>query len=229
MYVFTCLVTRAVHVEVCQVLDTYSCLLAIRRFVSRQGYPEIIISDNGSNFTPAKEMLVLSKISVDNDFIKSQFQLQNITWKLNPPLAPHFSGIGEELIQSAKRTLLIILGSQQLKTETEGLLNSRPITYVSSETNDEEALTPNHFLLRRPYSPLAPLTSTSRTFSEKEFSYTQTLLHHFWKRLQKEYTSDLISRPKWRTESEELIEGDLVWLLHEFTSRGIWPMGRIAK
>ena len=116
---------------------------------------------------------------------------------MNPPLAPHFGGIWETLIQSAKRTLLIILGSQQLKAEvfqtivaeTEGLLNSRPITYVSSDTNDEEALTPNHFLLRRPYSPLAQLTSTSRTFSKKEFSYTQTLLDHFWKRLQNEYTS----------------------------------------
>ena len=135
------------------------------------------------------------------------------------------------LIQSAKRTLLIILGSQQLKAEvfqtivaeTEGLLNSIPITYVSSDTNNEEALTPNHFLLRRPYSPLAPLTSTSRTFTKKEFSYTQILLNHFWKRLQKESTSDLISRPKWRTESEQLKEGDLVWLLHEFTPRVIWP------
>ena len=151
-------------------------------------------------------------------------------------------------IQSAKRTLLIILGRQQLKAEifhtivaeTEGLLNSRPITYVSSDTNDEEALTPNHFLLRRHYSPLAPLTSTSRTFSKMEFSFTQTLLDlfytntqtlldHFWKPLQKEYTSDLINRPKWRTESEQLKEGDLVWLLHEFTARGIWPMGRIAQ
>ena len=182
-------------------------------------------------------MLVLSKISIDNDYIKSQLQQQNITWKMNPPLAPHFGGIWERLIQSAKRTLLIILGSQQLKAEVfqtivaeiEGLLNSRPITNVSSDTKNEEALTPNYFLLGRPYSPFAPLTSTSRTFSKKEFSYSQTLLDHFWKRLQKEYTSDLISRSKWRTESEQLKEGDLVWLLHEFTPRGIWPMARIAK
>ena len=156
---------------------------------------------------------------------------------MHPTIAPHFSWIWERLIQSPKRTLLIILCSQQLNAEifqtilaeTEGLLNSRPITYVSSDTNDEEALTPNHFLLRRPYSRFAPLASTSRTFSKKEFSYTQTILDQFWKRLQKEYTSDLISRPKWRTESEELKEGDLVWLLHEFTPRGIRPFGRIAK
>ena len=126
---------------------------------------------------PQKKILDLSKISIDNDYIKSQLQQQNITWKLNPPLAPHFGGIWERLIQSPKRTLLIILDSQQLKAEvfqtivaeTEELLISRPITYVSPDTNDEGALTPNHFLLRRPYNPLAPLTSisTSRTFSKK--------------------------------------------------------------
>ena len=92
--------------------------------------------------------------------------------------------------------------------ETEGLLNSRPITYVFSKTNDETALTPNHFLLRRPYSPPAPLKSASGAFSENEFSCTQTLPYHFWNRLQKEYTSNLISHPKWRTELEQLKEGD---------------------
>ena len=61
---------------------------------------------------------------------------------------------------------------QTIVAETEGLLNSRPITYFSSDTNDEEALTPNQFLLRRPCSPLAPLTSISRTFNKMEFSYT---------------------------------------------------------
>ena len=63
---------------------------------------------------------------------------------------------------------------QTIVDENKGLLNSRPITYVSSDTNDEKALTPNHFLLRSPYSSLAPLTSTSRTFNKKDFSYTKT-------------------------------------------------------
>ena len=101
--------------------------------------------------------------------------------------------------------------------------------YICHLRHNQRRSTNTYSFLRRPYSPLAPLTSTSRTLSKKEFSYTKTLLNHFWKRLQNEYTSDLISRPKWRTESEELKEGDLVWLLHEFTPRGVWPMGRNAK
>ena len=92
---FTCLVTRSVHLEVCQTLDTDSCLLAIRRFVSRRGYPKLIIFDNGSNFTSAKKMLDLNNFSVENNYSKSQLQQQNIKWKLNPTLAPHFGGNGK--------------------------------------------------------------------------------------------------------------------------------------
>ena len=222
--IFTCLVTRAVHLEVCHSL-------------SRRGYPEIIISDNVTNFTASKKVMNLDNISIDKSYIALQLLQQNIVWTMNLPLAPHFGGVWKRIIQTAKRTLLIILGSQQLKaenfqtivTETEGILNSRPITYVSSDNNDEEALTPNLFILRRPHLALAPLRAKLKTFRKNDFNYTQTFLEHFWKRLQREYTSDLISRAKWREQSKQLKTGDLVWILNEFTPRGIWPLGRITK
>ena len=51
-----------------------------------------------------------------------------------------------EINRKTMRTLLIILGSQQLQakifqtivTEKEGILNPRPITYSSSDNNDED-------------------------------------------------------------------------------------------
>ena len=106
----------------------------------------------------------LDNISIDNSYIAQQLLQQNIVWKMNPPIAPHFGGLWERIIQTEKRNLPIILGSQQLKaetfqtivTETEGILNSRPITYVSSVNNDEEAPTPKHFILRQPHLALAP-------------------------------------------------------------------------
>ena len=51
---FTCLTTRAVHVELAGDLSTDSFILALRRFISRRGHPKTIISDNGSNFVGAK-------------------------------------------------------------------------------------------------------------------------------------------------------------------------------
>ena len=202
--IFTCLVTRAVHLEVCYSLDNNSCSLTIRRFVSRERYPAIIIPDNGTNFAVSKKVMNLDNISLGISCIAQQLLQQDIVCKMSPPHAPQIGGIWERINQTAKRTIPIILGSQQLKaeifqtmvTETEGILNSRIITYVFSDNNDKEALTPNHFFLRRPHQALAPLTAKLKTIRKKNFNYTQTLLDHFWERLQREYTSNLISRAK---------------------------------
>ena len=56
---FTCLVTQAVHLEVCEDLSTDCLLMAIRGFVSRRGYPDDIVSDNGKNFVGANQAMKL--------------------------------------------------------------------------------------------------------------------------------------------------------------------------
>ena len=100
--IFTCVVTRAVHLEACHSLETDSRLLAIRRFVSRRRYPDIIISDNGKNFTASKKVKKLYNISIINSYNAQQLSQQNIVCKTKPPLAPHFGGIWERIIQSRK-------------------------------------------------------------------------------------------------------------------------------
>ena len=114
---FTCLVTRAVHLEVCHDLSTDCLLMTIRRFVSRRGYPDLIVSDNGENFIGANQAMKLKfqrTYKPDNEYIRLQLAQQNIQWTFNPPLAPHFGGVWERLIQTAKRSLLIVLGSRKL-------------------------------------------------------------------------------------------------------------------
>ena len=51
--IFTCLTTRAVHIEVAHSLDTDSCLQAIIRFIATRGEPREIWFDNGTNFVGA--------------------------------------------------------------------------------------------------------------------------------------------------------------------------------
>ena len=50
---FTCLTTRAVHIEVVPSLEADTCLAAITKFIARRGKPNIILSDNGTNFVGA--------------------------------------------------------------------------------------------------------------------------------------------------------------------------------
>ena len=53
--IFTCLTTRAIHLEILHSLNTSSCMMAIERFVARRGRPDTFWSDNGTNFVRASK------------------------------------------------------------------------------------------------------------------------------------------------------------------------------
>ena len=52
---FTCLSTRAVHLESTENLTTNNCITAIRRFIARRGTPKLLISDNATYFAGARK------------------------------------------------------------------------------------------------------------------------------------------------------------------------------
>ena len=86
---------------------------------------------------------------------------QLMQWRFNPPLAPHFSGVHEVMIKSAKKAILnsADISHEELRSAVvgaEGLLNSRPITYQSANPADLTPSTPSHFLhdqLGRRFAP----------------------------------------------------------------------------
>ena len=144
------------------------------------------------------------------------------------------------LVSMIKRAFLLNLGSDRLSrdlfativAETEAILNSRPLTHVSSELDDDLPLTPNHFLMGRPfvYAPAAAFyeTSTSK-LSNKSWKRAKDRVDSFWRRLLKEYAPTLIRRTKWKQPEEPLEKDDLVWILEDFTARGIWPLGGVLE
>ena len=161
---FNCLVTRASNLEACASLTSDSFLNAFRRFFARRGQPRLLRSVNGTNFIGARRSLqdnLNQGICYSKDKIP---QAADIQWDFNSPSAPHFGGALERMIQRAKQTLLIILGSPNLTldffttilAETELMLYSRPLTHVADQPENEKPLTPNHFLLHRPYANLPP-------------------------------------------------------------------------
>ena len=54
---FVCLSTKAIHLEVISDLTTPAFLAGLRRLISRRGCPQVIHSDNGSNFVGARNQL----------------------------------------------------------------------------------------------------------------------------------------------------------------------------
>ena len=130
---FTCLVTRAVHLEVARSLETDSFINALRKFVARRRPPSDIY---GSNFVGADRELKQSLQEWNQPQIADFLSQKEVQWHFNPPAAPHFGGIWEHLVQSCKKALKVVLHGQVatdevLETafaETEALVNSRPLT-----------------------------------------------------------------------------------------------------
>nr|XP_057933833.1 uncharacterized protein LOC131132323 [Doryrhamphus excisus] len=151
---FTCLTSRAVHLEVAYALDTNSCINAVRRFICRRGPVLTLRSDNGTNFVGANRELKESLDAVNHVRIQKVLVQDGIEWRFNTPSASHQGGIWERLIRSVKRVFTSVLqqqslddeGLQTIFCEVEAILNSRPITKVSDDPDDLEALTPNHIL-----------------------------------------------------------------------------------
>ena len=228
---FTCAQTRAVHLEIAYGLDTDSFLNAFYRMVSRRGLPKVIISDNGTNFVGANRELKDLLKHLDRDKIVNSTANQGIKWKFNPPLAPHFGGVHESLIKSAKLTIYAILQSADITHEellsafvgAEGLMNSRPLTYQSSNPNDEEVLTPNHFLFGQIGGVFAPESVDETIFSpRKRWRRVQELVKHFWKRWLREYLPTLGSRKKWHKTHRNFKAGDIVFVVEPDAHRGTY-------
>ncbi|XP_075256645.1 uncharacterized protein LOC142349118 [Convolutriloba macropyga] len=236
--IFTCMVTRAAHFESSPDLNTDTFLNALRRFASRRCQPKLILSDNGKTFVGANEELKRCVRSLTNQRIASELFIKNTVCKFKPPYGPHFGGAWERLIQNAKRIILIILGSkrftsdvfQTIMVETKSMLNSRPLTHVADVPDNEEPITPNHFLVQRPYKSLPPGDfSSTMPASLKSWKNVQQLMNHVWIRLVKEYLPILTKRSKWSEQGDSLKVNDLVWILKDLTPRGIWPLGQIVE
>jgi len=183
----------------------------------------MIKSDNGTNFVGSVNELRSFRNSWENGILETTFAEREIFWKFNPPSAPHFGGVWERLVQSVKRAMYNILGSRKITDETlqttfclvEQTLNARPITYVSDDIEDLEALTPNHFLLGRPSHCLPDYCSkTTDGYSRKAYKHAQLYADQIWKRWLSEYVPNLLPRSKWnKFRNSELKTGDLVWLI----------------
>ena len=151
---FTCLLSRAVHLEMAYSPDTDSFLNAFYRMTSRRGLPQEVMSDNGTNFVGANTELKELISKLDKSKIEKSAANNGIKWHFNPTLAPHFGGVHETMIKAAKRAIYGILSKPSITDEelstaftgAENLINSRPLTYQTADIKDDIPLTPNSLL-----------------------------------------------------------------------------------
>ena len=237
--VFTCLVIRAVNIEMLHSLDTSSFINALQRFIARRGTPKVIRSDNATNYKSAENELQKSLGKIAEDHRMCKFLLRHkIQWIFNTPGASHHGGVWERQIRFIQRILLAVskgdlfkMDDEQLETLlslVESIINSRPITHNSDDIRDPEALTPNHLLLLRS-GPDALGTFDQNDMYGRRWKQIQWLASVLWKRWLKEYIPNLQIRPKWAVKQPNFKVDDLVLLMDDNSPRSLWPMGRITE
>ena len=244
---FTCMSSRAVHIECTSDLSADKFILALRRFIGRRGQVSSIRTDNGTNFTGAENELRKCLKEMDHDKIR-EFLLKKgcdwISWKKNPPSASHMGGVWERHIRSIRSILTAllkehscILTDESLRTfmvETEAIINSRPLTVE----NINDPLSP------APLSPIQLLTFKSDVifpppgefqrndlYCRRHYRRVQYLANQFWSRWRAEYLSSLQTRQKWGGESRNMLVGDIVLIKDSeiFTKRNGWPIARVEE
>nr|XP_041630739.1 uncharacterized protein LOC121502075 [Drosophila kikkawai] len=240
--VFCCFATKAVHLELVSDLTTDAFLAALRQFLGRRGKCQTIHCDNATNFVGANNQLKPLEGAIFTD--KAQEQIINhcnkkqVEFKFIPPRAPSFGGLWEAAVKSAKQLLVSVtatssLAFEELNTvivEVEAILNSRPLTPMSSDPTDTSALTPGHFMIGEPLTaaPDANLSSPGKRLV-KRWELVSRLKQMFWDQWSMEYLQELQMRNKWKTASQNVKEGLLVLVKEDNVPVMSWPMGRIVK
>ncbi|XP_028408116.1 uncharacterized protein LOC114530710 [Dendronephthya gigantea] len=238
--IFTCLVSRAVHIEVANSLSSDSFIQALRRFISRRGPVTKIRSDNGSNFVGANKELIRAMKEMNHNQIQIKLRREGIEWLFNTPTASHMGGVWERQIKSIRKILAGLLyehGSRldeesfrTLLCEVEAVINSRPLTMISSDPTDLHPLTPNHILTTKSSIILPPPGNFQRNdiYLHRRWRRVQYLVNLFWTRWKREYLLTLQARSKWQQPKRNLTPGDIVILKEENTPRNVWPLGLVV-
>lgn len=236
--VFVCLATRAVHLEPVMGLTSEAFIAAYTRFVSRRGFCETMISDNGTNFVGADRELKEALISWQEDGTVEFMRAKGTEWKFITPSAPFKGGIWEAAVKSMKFHLRRVMRTQvytfemiaTLLAQVEACMNSRPLCALSDDPDDARALTPGHFLIGEELiNPPAVQREMPKETLRSFWQQTHASSLEFWKEWSIDYLRTLQTRKKWKIEHKNIAVGQLVLVRNENAPPTHWALGRVTE
>ena len=239
--IFTCLASRATHLEIAYDLTTGSFLMALRRFLAARGSStKTIYCDNGTNFIGARSELKRGLERLRRREICNELSPRGIAFRHSPPLASHQGGVWEAILRLVRKAMDAVLtdkyyrklsdeGLWTLLKEIEYMLNCRPLTRVSSDPEDFRALSPMTLLngCIDPQLPSDVFVNSDGLRASYRASQMQADL--FWQRWRLEYLSMLQKRHKWIVPRDNIRPNSLVLLKEEDVPRNSWPKGVVVS
>lgn len=237
--VFMCLTTKALHLEVASDLTSAEYIMVLENFIARRGIPNVIWSDNATNFVGAeKEIRELHEqwMSQTNELTKLLAE-KRITFKHIPARASHMAGIWERAVAQVKYHLKRVLKDVKLTVrrfdhtvkQIECCLNSRPLWALTPNADDIEVITPSHFFNFEPINSLPRPNLEHIPMSRlDQYQYLHHLYTEFWKGWSREYLSTLQPRKKWSQERPNVRVGQVVVVSEDNLPPSRWPIGKIT-
>ncbi|XP_061191763.1 uncharacterized protein LOC133200007 [Saccostrea echinata] len=157
---FTCLTTRAVHIELVEEMSSSAFINAVRRFTAIWGQVKTFRSDQGTNFGGAVDDLRIDAKYVNDAALKKYLHNSGTVWVFNPPHASHVGGARERMIGITRKIINSMLTDASGKTLTHDVLNtfmaevcaiinSRPLVPISTDQDSPFILTPAMLLTQK--------------------------------------------------------------------------------
>ena len=242
LVVFTCAVSRNVHSEVLDGMTVDDLMHGIRRFVSRYGPPTLFYSDNALTFKCVSKELTQV---FNHPSLQKYLNDRKITWKFYVQKAPWMGGFIERVVGLYKSAISRVVGRARLDyqefitlvCELNGMLNSRPISYVYDTVGEEEPITPSRLWCGKNITMFPPfyearIEGRDPQICSKRLKYLDKVLTHFWKRFSTQYISSLSERHLARNlprDGRQPKVGEVVLVKNDMLPRGRWKIARVSK
>lgn len=234
--IFTCGLSRAVHLELMASLETDHFIPCLKHFIARRGRPRVIYSDNGGTFIKAAKWLQQLR---KDERLQGLLEQHEITWKFNLSRAPWWGGHFERLIGVVKSSMYKAIGGATLTwaelsevlLDVETQINRRPLSYVDDDV-ELPILTPSTFLYQR--TNQLPEEETWRIKDRdirRRAKYLRTCKDKMWSRWQREYLTALRERHNLTHAVNKFQpkKGDVVIVKTVNKNRGTWPLAIVDE
>ncbi|XP_069109741.1 uncharacterized protein [Argopecten irradians] len=188
---FTCLSSRAVHIELLEEMSSSSFINSVRRFYAIRGKVAEFRSDSGTNFVGAISDLDTTAIFIKDPNIKEFLRESGTIWKFNPPHASHFGGSWERMIGVARRILdsMFLNNNRNLThevlstfmAEVTAIINARPLIPVSTDVDEPLILSPATLLTQKTGSRIESFEYfNQKDMLRSQWKHVQVLAEQFW-------------------------------------------------
>lgn len=235
---FTCLCSRAVHIETLDDLTTDAFMNALRVFIAIRGPVRQLRCDRGTNFMGARREFSELIKGMDQERLRAI----SCEFVVNVPSASHMGGVWERQIRTIRSILTAMLdkSASRLDTttlrtflyETMAIINSRPLSVEHlHDPASPEPLTPNHILTMKSAIILPPPGQFGKEdlYLRKRWRRVQFLANEFWQRRKREYLLNLQQHQKWQKTSLNSQVDDIVILQDDNARRNEWKLARVIE